>query len=332
MSSAARSRPGFRRRSASRSWSRTARRRIHARRQLCGQVGSRRLYDLAAGYDRPCDQCHDVPQAALRFGQGLRADHAGRLLAAHAGRASESACKTVEELVAFLKANSGKSTYASAGSGTANQIAAEILTRSAGVSDVVHVPYKGSTPSAQAVLANEVNFSFLSMPPAVANVKAGKMRALAVTSAKRVGAAPDVPTLMESGFPNFELVVYSGILAPAGTPPAIISRLNAEFAKAVATDDVKTVFARIGAEGLTNSPEAFRALMESDIRRLGAAGEGLGGDRRLKPDSRGGGRDAGVCDPSSSCEPCRFPRRLQLAHLGRAGRRAGSRATASSSR
>ncbi len=176
--------------------------------------------------------------------------------------------KTVGELVAFLKANSGKSTYASAGSGTANQIAAEILTRSAGVTDVVHVPYKGSTPSAQAVLANDVTFSFLSMPPSVANVKAGKMRGLAVTSARRVGAAPDVPTMMESGFPNFELVVYSGILAPAGTSPAIISKLNAEFAKAVASDDVKAVFARIGAEGLTNTPEAFRALMESDIRRL----------------------------------------------------------------
>ena len=176
--------------------------------------------------------------------------------------------KTVEELVAFLKANPGKSTYASAGAGTANQIAAEFLIRSAGASGVVHVPYKGSTASAQAVLANDVNFSFLSMPPSVANVKAGKMRGLAVTSAKRVGAAPDVPTLMESGFPNFELVVYSGILAPAGTSPAIISRLNAEFAKAVASEEAKTVFARIGAEGLTSSPESLRAQMERDIARL----------------------------------------------------------------
>jgi tripartite-type tricarboxylate transporter receptor subunit TctC len=174
----------------------------------------------------------------------------------------------VQELVAYLKANAAKATYASAGTGTANQIAAEILKRAAGVPEVVHVPYKGSTPSAQAVLANEVNFSFLSMPPAVSNVNAGKMRGLAVTSAARVNAAPDVPTMIESGFPNFDLVVYSGILAPAGTPPAIIKRLNAEFIRAGAAEDVKVAFARIGAEVITNTPEAFHALMERDIARL----------------------------------------------------------------
>jgi len=176
--------------------------------------------------------------------------------------------KTVQELVAYLKANQAKSAYASAGSGTANQIAAELLKRSAGVPDVVHVPYKGSTPSALAVLSNEVTFSFLSMPPAVSNIQAGKMRGLAVTSSRRVGAVPDVPTMIESGFPGFDLVVYSGILAPAGTPRAIITKLNAEFTKAANADDVKATFARIGAEPITNTPEEFRALMETDIARL----------------------------------------------------------------
>jgi tripartite-type tricarboxylate transporter receptor subunit TctC len=176
--------------------------------------------------------------------------------------------KTVPELVAYLKANDTKATYASAGVGTANQIAAEILKRSASVPGVVHVPYKGSTPSAQAVLANEVNFSFLSMPPAVTNVAAGSMRGLAVSSSKRVPAVPDIPTMMESGFPTFELVVYSGILAPAGTPPAIIAKLQAEFTKAVNSDDVKAAFAKIGAEPITNTPQAFRALMEADIAKL----------------------------------------------------------------
>lgn len=176
--------------------------------------------------------------------------------------------KNVPELVAYLKANPDKGTYASAGVGTANQIAAEILKRSANVPHVVHVPYKGSTPSAQAILANEVNFSFLSMPPAVTNVAAGSMRGLAITSSKRVAAVPDVPTMMESGFPNFELVVYSGILAPAGTPPAIINKLQAEFTKAVNSDDVKAAFAKIGAEPITNTPQAFRALMEADIAKL----------------------------------------------------------------
>jgi tripartite-type tricarboxylate transporter receptor subunit TctC len=176
--------------------------------------------------------------------------------------------KNVQQLVAYLKANEGKANYASAGSGTANQIAAELLKRSANVPDVVHVPYKGSTPSAQAVLANEVNFSFLSMPPAVSNIAAGKMRGLAVTSAKRIAAIGDVPTMIESGFPGFELVVYSGILAPAGTPKAVVDKLHAEFVKAVNSEDVKTAFSKIGAETITNTPDEMRRMMEADIARL----------------------------------------------------------------
>ena len=176
--------------------------------------------------------------------------------------------KNVQELVAFLKANQGKANYASAGSGTANQIAAELLKRSVNTPDVTHVPYKGSTPSAQAILANEVNFSFLSMPPAVSNIAAGKMRGLGITSAKRVPALADVPTMIESGFPGFELVVYSGILAPAGTPKAVVDRLHAEFVKAVQSDDVKQAFAKIGAEPITSSPTELRTIMQSDIERL----------------------------------------------------------------
>jgi tripartite-type tricarboxylate transporter receptor subunit TctC len=176
--------------------------------------------------------------------------------------------KNVQELVSFLKANQGKANYASAGSGTANQIAAELLKRTSNVPDVTHVPYKGSTPSAQAILANEVNFSFLSMPPAVSNINAGKMRGLAITSAKRVPALADVPTMIESGFPGFELVVYSGILAPAGTPKPIIDKLHAEFVKAVQSDDVKQAFAKIGAETITMSPSELRAMMGRDIERL----------------------------------------------------------------
>ena len=174
----------------------------------------------------------------------------------------------VQELVAYLKTHGDKATYASAGVGTANQIAAEMLKRAANVLNVVHVPYKGSSPSAQAVLANEVTFSFLSMPPAVSNVASGTMRGLAVTSAKRVPAVGNIPTMVESGFPGFDLVVYSGILAPAGTPPAIIAKLSAEFTKAAHSEDVIAAFAKIGAEPITNTPQAFAALMASDIAKL----------------------------------------------------------------
>jgi len=175
--------------------------------------------------------------------------------------------KSVKELIEYLKANKDRRTYASAGNGTPNHLAAELLKNLAGLTDLVHVPYKGSSPTVLALLANEVAFSFLSMPPAVSNVKSGKLRGLAVTSTKRVGAAPDVPTMIESGVPNFEIVVYTGILGPAGLPAPIVSKLNAEFAKAVADEQTKAVYANIGAEGITNTPQAFRAMMEADIAK-----------------------------------------------------------------
>jgi tripartite-type tricarboxylate transporter receptor subunit TctC len=176
--------------------------------------------------------------------------------------------QTVQELVAYLKANRSKSSYASAGTGTANQIAGELLKTAANVPEIVHIPYKGSTPSALAVLGKEVDFSFLSMPPAVANVQSGRMRGLAVTSAQRVPAMPNIPTMIESGFPGFDLVVYSGILAPAGTPRPIINRLNAEFVKATQSEEVRATFAKIGAEVITTTPEEMRVIMEKDIARL----------------------------------------------------------------
>jgi tripartite-type tricarboxylate transporter receptor subunit TctC len=102
----------------------------------------------------------------------------------------------------------------------------------------------------------------------VSNISAGKMRGLGITSAKRVPALADVPTMIESGFPGFELVVYSGILAPAGTPKPIVDKLHAEFVKAVQSDDVKQAFARIGAEPMTMSPTELRSMMQRDIERL----------------------------------------------------------------
>jgi tripartite-type tricarboxylate transporter receptor subunit TctC len=174
---------------------------------------------------------------------------------------------TVKELVEYLKTHKERRNYASAGNGTPNHLAAETLKNIAGLSDLVHLPYKGSAPSVVALLGNEIAFSFLSMPPAVANVRNGKLRGLAVTSANRVSAVPNIPTMIESGYPDFELVVYTGVLAPAGTPAPIINKLNAELARTVAADEVKNVYATIGAEGITNSPGEFRTMMEKDIAK-----------------------------------------------------------------
>ena len=172
--------------------------------------------------------------------------------------------KNLKELVAFLKSADGKHAYGSSGSGSPNHLAGELL-KTANAIDTLHIPYKGSAPSTQAILANEIAFVFSSMPPAVSNVKGGRLRALAVTSTKRVPAAPDVPTMIEAGMPDFDIVVYTGILAPAGTPAPIVARLNAEFAKAVAADEIKMVYEKVGADAITNTPEAFRAMIAQQI-------------------------------------------------------------------
>ncbi|MFM9888036.1 MAG: Bug family tripartite tricarboxylate transporter substrate binding protein [Burkholderiales bacterium] len=175
--------------------------------------------------------------------------------------------KDLRELVAFLKTSGGKHAYGSSGSGSPNHLAGELLKTANGI-DTLHIPYKGSAPSTQAILANEIAFVFSSMPPAVSNVKGGRLRALAVTSTKRVPAAPDVPTMIEAGMPNFDVVVYTGILAPAGTPAPIVQRLNEEFTKAVASEEIKVVYEKVGADAITNTPEAFRAMIAQQIATM----------------------------------------------------------------
>jgi tripartite-type tricarboxylate transporter receptor subunit TctC len=176
--------------------------------------------------------------------------------------------KSVNELIALLKANPGKYTYGSSGNGTIVHLSAEMLKSAAGV-DALHVPYKGSNPATAAILGGEVNFVFSTMPPAISNAKAGKLRALAVTTAKRVPAAPEVPTMIESGLRDFEIVLYSGILGPKGMDRAIVRRINAEFAKVVQVPEIKNVYDKIGADPITMTPEAFETATQQEIKKLG---------------------------------------------------------------
>jgi len=147
----------------------------------------------------------------------------------------------VRELIALLKANPGKYSYGSSGNGTIVHLSAELLKSAAGV-DVLHVPYKGSNPATAAILGGEVTFVFSTMPPAISNAKAGKLRALAVTTAKRVGAAPEIPTMIEAGLPDFEIVLYSGIMGPKGMDRALVNRLNGEFARVVQAAEIRNVY------------------------------------------------------------------------------------------
>ena len=174
----------------------------------------------------------------------------------------------VQELIGLLKARPGHYSYGSSGNGTIVHLSAEMLKSAAGGLNVVHVPYKGSAPATVAILAGEVTFVFSTMPPAVSSVKGGKLRALAVTTSKRSNAAPEVPTMIEAGLRGFEIVLYSGILGPAGMNPAIVRRLNAEFAKVVRDPDIRTVYENIGADPISNTPEEFRTMMAGEIAKL----------------------------------------------------------------
>ncbi len=176
--------------------------------------------------------------------------------------------RNVQELIGLLKARPGHYSYGSSGNGTILHLSAEMLKAAAGGLNVVHVPYKGSAPATVAILGGEVSFVFSTMPPAVSNVKGGKLRALAVTTPRRSAAAPEVPTMIEAGLPGFEIVLYSGILGPAGMNPAMVRRLNAEFAKVVRDPAIRTVYENIGADPISNTPEEFRAMMAGEIAKL----------------------------------------------------------------
>jgi len=173
----------------------------------------------------------------------------------------------VRELIQLLKSGPGKYSYGSSGNGTIVHLSAEMLKTAAGV-EVLHVPYKGSNPATQAILGGEVTFVFSTMPPAISNAKAGKLRALAVTTPKRVSAAPEVPTMLEAGVPNFEIVLYSGILGPKGMDRAVVRKLNAEFAKAVKSPEMTQVWQNIGADPIVMTPEEFEAATVREIAKL----------------------------------------------------------------
>jgi tripartite-type tricarboxylate transporter receptor subunit TctC len=174
----------------------------------------------------------------------------------------------VRELIALLKANPAKYSYGSSGNGTIVHLASEMLKSSAGV-DALHVPYKGSNPATAAILGGEVAFVFSTMPPAISNVKSGRLRPLAVTTPKRSGAAPEVPTMIEAGLPNFEIVLYSGVLAAKGMDRALVRRLNGEFARAVQAPEMQAVWQNIGADPIVISPEEFEKATAGEIAKLG---------------------------------------------------------------
>ena len=170
---------------------------------------------------------------------------------------------TVKELIALAKARPGEINFASSGHGTPAHLAGELFNSMAGVK-MVHVPYKGAAPALADLLGGQVQLMFSTMPPALPHVKDGKLRALAVTSAKRSPAAPDIPTLDEIALPGFEANTWHGVVVPAGTPATIVARLNREIVAILHLPDVVERFSSQGAEALGSTPEEFAAYIKSE--------------------------------------------------------------------
>jgi tripartite-type tricarboxylate transporter receptor subunit TctC len=176
--------------------------------------------------------------------------------------------RSFAEFVAYARARPGRLNFASNGNGSSSQLAAVMFDSMAGV-DMVHVPYKGLSPALADLLSGRVQLMFSSVVAILPHVKAGKLRALAVTGTRRLPLLPELPTIAESGFPGYEAGSWYGILAPAGTPRDIVMKLNAELAKALEQPEVKNSLLAEGAEPAGGSPEAFAEHILSEKERLG---------------------------------------------------------------
>jgi tripartite-type tricarboxylate transporter receptor subunit TctC len=172
--------------------------------------------------------------------------------------------KSLAELIAYAKQRPGQLNFASAGIGTSPQMSIELLKSMAGI-DMVHIPYKGTSPGVLDLLAGQVSVMAPNLLTALPHIKAGKLRALAVTSAKRSEGLPEVPTIAESGLPGYDSTQWYGVLAPAGTAREIVMRLHDEIVRALRTPEVMQRLAADGAEPVGGSPEEFTAFIKSEI-------------------------------------------------------------------
>jgi tripartite-type tricarboxylate transporter receptor subunit TctC len=171
---------------------------------------------------------------------------------------------SVSELIAYARAHPGALSFGSGSNGSAGHLAGELFKIDAGV-DMVHIPYKGGAPALQALLAGETQLMFDNLANSTPQLKAGKLKALAVTTATRSALAPELPTLAETGLHGFDIYTWWGFMAPAGTPPPIIAKWNAGVTRILGTPEMKAFFAQQGAEPAPSTPEQFTALIKREI-------------------------------------------------------------------
>jgi len=174
--------------------------------------------------------------------------------------------KTVRELIAFSKQRAGQINYASSGTGTTIHLSAELFQFMTGIK-WVHIPYKGGAPAVMDMLAGQTSLMFGSMPTVIQFARNGKLRAIAVTGAKRAPATPDIPTVAESGVPGYEVTAWYGVSAPAKTPPAVVERLNSEMLRALKLPDVREQLKSQGADPVGSTPAQYSAFMQNEISK-----------------------------------------------------------------
>lgn len=174
--------------------------------------------------------------------------------------------RSVEQFIALAKAHPGKLNYGSSGNGSANHLAGSLFQLMSGTT-LVHIPYKGGAPLAIALMSGEIDFMFSSTAAAVAQVRTGKVRALAVTGVNRFSELPDVPTVAEAGLPGYVVTGWFGVLAPAGTPRELIEKLNTAIVKAMQDPRIRERVASVGNEPVGNSPEEFSAFLRTEIAK-----------------------------------------------------------------
>jgi tripartite-type tricarboxylate transporter receptor subunit TctC len=188
--------------------------------------------------------------------------------------------KTVKELAALARSRPGKMHFASGGNGTGIHMAGELFKHLAGV-QIVHVPYKGAAPAMVALMAGEVDMMFNAIPPTLPQIKAGKVRALAVGGAKRSTLLPDLPTIRESGY-DFEMAGWYGVLAPKGTPQPVIAKLHSELIRALRTPEMKDRFRKLEVDEIGTSPEEFLKHMRAENARWAKVIQAAG-LKKMKP-------------------------------------------------
>lgn len=172
--------------------------------------------------------------------------------------------KTLKDVIALAKANPGKVNYGSGGNGSSSHLAVEMFKSMAGV-DIQHIPYKGTGPLITDLLSGQVSMTIASIVPLIPQVRAGKLRPIAVTGVRRSGTLPEVPTIAEAGVPGYDMTNWFGILSPAGLPALILGRLDTLLRKIVAAPDVREVYAQQGADPVGAGPEAFAKVIAADI-------------------------------------------------------------------